>query len=524
MLQAARRNPGRRQVSRTISVPAPVAGWNRRDSVATMKPLDAIQLDNYFPTASDIVLRKGSAEHATDIVDAGQDEIRVETLAVYRPQSGPQQMWAFADEYLFDVTGTGAAGVPELDSLTNARWQYVNFATAGGQFILAVNGADEMLRYDGTNWLHLNGVSSPSIGGVASTALVNVNVFKERPYYVEIGSMSAWYPDVGTFAGTLTEFSLDAVFKRGGYLMAMGTWTVDGGLGLDDFAVFISSEGEVAVYQGIYPGDTAWALIGLYNIGSPIGRRCCVKYGGDLLIITNDGVIPASKAFINDRTSKAIAITDKIQGAMSDSAASYKLNEGWSLTQFPAGSMLILNIPVAPDREEQYVMNSVTGAWCRFTGWAASCFEIFNDELYFGTLGGVHQAWSGTSDLTTQIVGEIIPAFSYFGARTQLKQWSMFRPIVAVDVNPEQIRAGIDVDYVIKTPESTIDFPVIGGSLWDVAQWDLAVWGGLPTVQSRWYSATAVGYCAAAHLKTTSSRSVIRLLAIDYVICDGGVV
>jgi hypothetical protein len=524
MLTAARRNPSRRQVSRTISVPAPVAGWNRRDSVAAMKPLDAIQLDNYFPTASDIVLRKGEAEHATDIVDAGQDEIRVETIAVYRPQSGPQQMWAFADEYLFDVTGTGAVGTAELSSLTNARWQNVNFASAGGHFLLAVNGADDLLRYDGTDWLALNTLSTPSITGVASSSFANITVFKERPYYVEGGSMSVWYPAVGTFAGALTEFSLDAVFKRGGYMMAMGSWTVDGGLGLDDFAVFVSSEGEVAVYKGTDPGDTAWSMVGLYNIGSPIGRDCLRKYGGDLLIITNDGVVPASKAFINDRTSKAIAITDKIQGAMSDSAASYKTNAGWSITQFPAGSMLILNVPVAPDREEQYVMNSVTGAWCRFTGWAASCFEIFNDELYFGTLGGVRKAWTGTSDVGAQIVGEIVPAFSYFGSRTQLKQWVMFRPIVAVDVNPEQIRAGIDVDYIITTPQSAIDFPAIGGSLWDVAQWDLAVWGGLPTVQSRWYSATAVGYCAAAHFKTSSSRSVIRLLAIDYVVCDGGVV
>lgn len=511
--------PTRRQESRTTSVPAPIGGWNRRDSVAVMKPTDAIAMDNWFPTASDIMVRKGCSAHATGI-SVGGSPARVETTAVYRPAAGSHKMFAWASSALFDATGVGPVPAALVTGLTNARWQTANYSTAAGHFMLAVNGADPMLQYDGAAW------TQTAITGVASSSLINVNVFKERPFYIQIGTMDAWYPStVGTFAGALTKLPLGSVFKRGGFLMAMGTWTVDGGAGLDDFAVFITSQGEVAVYQGADPGNAAnWSLVGIYNVGSPIGRRCMIKYGGDLLIITNDGVIPASKALIDDRTSGAIAITDKIQGAMSDSAASYKFNNGWSLTQFPGGSMLILNVPIAPDQEQQYVMNSVTGAWCRFTGWPASCFEVLNDELYYGTLGEVRKAWTGAADMSALIVTEVVQAFSYFGRRSQLKQFLMFRPIAAVDVNPQQIQASIDVDYVINPPTSTIDFPAIGGSLWDVAQWDLAVWGGLPTVQPRWYSAHGMGYCGAAHIRTSSNRSSIRLLAIDYLLRDGGVI
>ena len=51
-------------------------------------------------------------------------------------------------------------------------------------------------------------------------------------------------------AGAASMFDLGQIFTEGGYLMAMATWTVDAGYGVDDLAVFITSEGEVAVYRG----------------------------------------------------------------------------------------------------------------------------------------------------------------------------------------------------------------------------------------------------------------------------------
>lgn len=518
MLQPASGRTTRAQTSYTVSVPAPIDGWNRRTSVAAMKPTDAIRMRNWFPTSSDIMVRKGSVDHATGING------RVETLASYRPQSGPHQMFGWAAGSVYNVTATGAVGTPVVTGLTSAQWQYSQVGTSGGNFLLAVNGADEMLQYDGSTWIRINSTSSPSITNVDTHDLANINVYKERPYYIEIGTMSAWYPAVGAYAGALTELDLSSVFKRGGYLMAMGTWTVDGGLGLDDYAVFITSLGEVAVYQGSDPSDANdWALRGIYNIAPPIGRNCVLKYGGDLLIITTDGVVPASSTLIDDRRNSTVAITDRIQGAMSDAAASYRFNSGWSLTHFPDASMLLLNIPITPGREEQYVMNTVTGRWCQFTEWPAASFEILNNELYFGTTGGVVKAWTGTDDRGSVITTDLVQAFSYFGKRTQMKKFEMCRPVAAVDVNPLQIKASIDVDFVISEPGSTIDFPAVGGSFWDVAQWDRAFWGGLPTVQPRWYSTAGMGYCGAAHLKTISNRSNIRLLAIDYLIQPAGI-
>jgi hypothetical protein len=49
----------KKQTALTASLPAPIGGWNARDSLAEMQPLDAVQMNNFFPTPTDVTLRKG---------------------------------------------------------------------------------------------------------------------------------------------------------------------------------------------------------------------------------------------------------------------------------------------------------------------------------------------------------------------------------------------------------------------------------------------------------------------------------
>ena len=55
------------RVARAITRPAPVGGWNRRDSLAMMRPEDAVKLDNFFPGEGRVDLRAGYASHATGV-------------------------------------------------------------------------------------------------------------------------------------------------------------------------------------------------------------------------------------------------------------------------------------------------------------------------------------------------------------------------------------------------------------------------------------------------------------------------
>jgi len=506
----------RAAVSVMQSLPAPVGGWNTRDAIANMEEKYAIVLDNWWPTAADVVGRKGWTEHATGLPD------QVESLLVYSTTS--EKMFACAGTEIYDVTSAGAVGSAEVTGLTNSRWQHINITTTGGSFLYAVNGADKPLLYDGSTWTPIDGVSTPAVTGVTTTGLIDVALFKNRVWFVEDNTLTAWYLPTDSVGGTANPLRLSGVAKRGGELIAIGTWTLDAGEGMDDHWVGITSEGEAIVYKGTDPSSAnTWALVGVWYLGAPIGRRCLLKFAGDILLNTIDGVMPLSRALMAERTTQEISLSDNIQPAMNTAAVTYGSNFGWQMIHYPKANMLIVNVPVtAGSGQHQYVMNTVTGAWARFKGIAANCWAIFNDEPYFGADEFVGQFWDEYSDNGTNINGEVLQAFSYFKTRGRLKHWKMVRPIIASNGVPA-ISAGLNVDYDTVSMPASITFSPIAYGVWDSAIWDLSLWGGDASVIKNWQTIGNVGVCAAIHI-LSASRLEMRWMASDFLYEPGGYV
>ena len=55
------------QTAVTVTVPAPIGGWNARDSLGAMAVEDAVTLTNWWPGTSSVVLRNGYSQWATGI-------------------------------------------------------------------------------------------------------------------------------------------------------------------------------------------------------------------------------------------------------------------------------------------------------------------------------------------------------------------------------------------------------------------------------------------------------------------------
>ncbi len=188
---------------------------------------------------------------------------------------------------------------------------------------------------------------------------------------------------------------------------AMGTWTIDAGYGVDDLAVFVTSNGEVAVYKGSNPSDpTDWSLIGIWNIGSTFARKCVFKYGGDILLLTQQGLVPLSAGLQSTRLDPRVNITDKIFYAISQATDNYSSNFGWQINYLAKYNMLILNVPVTGGTE-QYVMHNITKSWCRFTNISANCWEMSDEDMYFGGTGFVARFYDSFADAGTNIKGEL---------------------------------------------------------------------------------------------------------------------
>src|SRR5690606_10208542 len=185
--------------------------------------------------------------------------------------------------------------------------------------------------YNGSSW------GTASITGPTASNLVWCNLHQRRLWFGEIGSLTAWYLPVNSIAGSASSFSLAGVARLGGYIMAMGTWTRDGGDGTDDVAVFITSEGEAVIYQGIDPASAdTWTLVGVFRIGRPIGRRCVIKAGADLVLVTQDGFVAASAILSLDRSqTQKVALSAQINKAVNDAVRNYGSLFGWQPIIYP---------------------------------------------------------------------------------------------------------------------------------------------------------------------------------------------
>ena len=504
-----------RQQSMTLkgaSIPPPVGGLNARDELADMDPRDALLLDNIFPQPSYAALRQGYVSHATGMTGT------IKTLMQWGG-AGSNKLKAAVGGEIYDVTNSGAVGAAEVTGLSVDIWQWCNFATSGGTFLVACNGTDAVRNYDGTSW------TTPSITGVSSSAsLIQVVPFKNRLWFIEKDTQNAWYLPTSSIAGAAVKFPLGGQFKLGGKLQAMGTLSKDAGDGVDDYLVFLSSKGEMSIWQGTDPASaTTFAIIGNYRIGTPVGPRCIVDVAGDLGVITSDGVVSVNVMMRNDRASSAkAAITTKIQNLFNFYVSSYSSLEGWMPLVYPRGNWAVFNIPLSSKEFIQLVMNSITGAWCRFTNMNAFCWGLLGDDIYFGgTDGVVYMADSGYADDSSVITANLKTAWNYFNQRGHQKLFTLIRPVISTNGIPS-ILMNLNVDFQDVAPTGTISAAAPANSLWGVALWGVGQWAGTASIVTNWNSPLALGYCAAVRMTITSNNSSFILNSFDVQMQSGG--
>lgn len=511
----------RKQVARPQSLPAPTGGLNARDNIADMDEKDALSMVNWFPESNDVMLRHGNDDHVTGLPD------QVNSLMPYVSPSGTNTLFAASGTAFYNVTSAGAVGASVVSGLTNSRWQSINFVNSSGTaYLCCFNGVDSPRYWDNSSWLTITGASTPAITGVTTSTLISASVHKRRMWLVQVDTLKAWYLPVDSVGGAAAALDLAGIAYLGGYLMATATWTIDSGNGPDDLWVGITSQGQVIVYQGTDPSDVSlWSLVGVWNIGVPVSRRCLIKFRGDLLVLCKDGVYPLSAALQSAQIDRKRAITDKISPIITAATVAYRTNYGWDMAIYPEASMFMLNVPVETGANQiQYAMNIETGSWGGPFDVSANCLMYFNNELYYGGDTVVGKYWTDSySNNGDNIDGDLKQAFSYFGTRGRLKQWRMMRPIFMANARPS-VFVGLNVDYSDSGLVGALSFLAPTFGTWDNGVWDTSEWGGAGAIFANWLTVSGVGTCAAPRIKTSSSGVTLRLKATDHVFEYGGIV
>jgi hypothetical protein len=513
MLVAAIVDPrfaSKRGTSRAFNLEAPTGGLNKRDAFTDMDQKDAVALVNVFPEANYVAVRKGHAEWATGMGAA------VRSLMTWNGLTGADKLFAGAGTKIWNVTSNGAA-VQEVTGLANVDFQWTNMKTAGGMFLCMVNGADDYRTYDGTSF------ATPVITGATSSTFTQICQFKERLWFAVADSLDLYYLDLQAVSGAATVFPLGSVFRRGGHVVGLGSFSNDAGEGPDDYFTIITSNGEIAVYQGTDPNSaTTWSLVGRFDVGMPIGRRSCVRWNGDLAIITQDGVISMQAALRFDRSSiQRAAITGKIQTLFSQYAQSYKSNFGWQACVYPRSRYLIVNVPqVTGNTQIQLVMNTITGAWTQFEGMSAGCWGTANDLLYFGgNSGTVYRADVGYLDDGGQIDWQIQTAWQMLWGPAN-KFFTMVRPVMLTG-GGVGFRISVRVDFEATLASGMVTVTPLLGSTWPWT-WP-GTWGGQSVLDAKWQSVGAIGTWAGIYIEGATSGGPCQINNFEVVAQQGGI-
>ena len=480
---------------------------------------DLIKIDTtyYFVATitSDTELTTTLATHDTDSGLSAYVSTVVpatcERLFTYK-SGGTEKFFASTETDVFEVTTPTYTTVPptaDISSQTSGYYSVVPFTTSGGDFLYILNGTDDPQLYDGSSWTAINAGSSPSISNVTSDDLIQGWVYRNRLFFVEKESLRAWYPSVDTLGGALSSVTLTGVFKKGGALLFGATWSLDAGDGLDDKCIFVTDQGEVAVYQGTYPGDTnTWSLIGVYDISRPLGKNASLRIGGDLLILTEDGIVPISEVVRKDKAAlKLTAITRPIEPEWAKTVQRRKFRP-WEMVKWSEYNMGIVNTPVFSDGDDLhcYVVNLETGAWARYTNWDTRCLGIYNEWAYFGTNDGtVEQCEIGGSDNGTPYQSVYIGLYDDCGKPGQNKTVHQGR-VDVIAASPFDILMGASVDYgeqLLTAPSAITNYTV---DVWDVGKWDEALWDASsnPQPSSEWFSIGVSGFAIAPMLQLTN--------------------
>ena len=378
-------------------------------------------------------------------------------------------------------------------------------------------GASNLVRIDNVSAKLVNAVadgtssagSTVAITGVDTSTLSQVWNFKERFFFVEKDTANVWYLPTESIGGAALEFPLGSVFGRGGSVLFGATWSLDSGSGMDDVCLFVSDQGEVAVYEGSNPSSVStWSLVGVYEIGRPLNKHGHFRAGGDLAVLTEDGIIPISEALKKDRAAlQTVAISYPIEDAWKSAIANRTISYPISVSLWQSQTLLLIGTPAKVDGlNVSFAANARTGAWARFTGWDVRASIVVADQLYFAdNTGKIFKADNGGLDdgasYTCKYVGKFSPSDQVRAANAV---GITYRAVSEVPVTLDAMS-----DYNVTEMDAPSPIANDSFSTWGAGIWGTFVWGdtGTPATFTTWQSAYAVGYSLAPAVEFTSNET-----------------
>lgn len=528
-----------------MHIPAPVGGMNTIAAGTAMPDGDCPLLVNMLSGEYGLRVRLGCREYA-GLSGVGNPFNIGRTLMGYHGSTGnggTDKLFVATSDGIYDCSGgfDVAATKPITFAIQYGRAGYGifhSFVTSAGHFLLYCDEENGYYVYSESTstWTKVTlGGGGSQVSGVDPASFCFVTVWKSRVWFVEKNSKNAWYLTAGSIFGAATLLNLDrsAQFRNGGNLIGLWSWTLDGGIGVDDYLVAAASGGDVAVYQGTDPAaaDT-FGLKGTWNAGAFVaGRKIATTFGGDLLFITRSGPRALSQ-LVSGGDGDGTYMTGKIGNLFTRLAAERGDLDGWDMFIHPGEHALVITLPLPGTAyTECFAMSLWNRSWSIFRGLQMAAVGIWRKQVLFSWAGGGNGLGAilisdGGVDFLAQnpaafdppvpIQWQLLTAFKSDGGR--MLKAELIRPtFLTQDGNPTWV-ASARYGYDISDPAAVAQGAASGSNSFDSGTWDSATWAAdLGTTDQRTVGATGVGINIAIALRGASiARTVLVALDVFY--------
>jgi LysM repeat protein len=374
------------------------------------------------------------------------------------------------------------------------------------------------------------GVIKENITAPAGATYIVPNSFQivlshmNRLWFADSSNLSVYYLPLQQKSGTLKELPLNAVFKRGGSIRALGTWTVDGGTGMDDMLAIFSTNGEVVIYSGVDP-DADMSLVGVFRFDSPMSRNALVNYGGDLYVLISTGLVPMS-TLVKSETEQLGQSDRNIFSQFFSTTLKYRSSPGWQVIHNPSSGRLICNMPLgSPNSYQQVIRFMPNPVWATWSKLPSRCWLWINARMFFGSDDGkvyeIHPSY--LNDNGNPIRVDLQMAWSNYGS-VAIKQFKMVLPYIISDGTPRpfvDFRVDYDTSPPVNQPDTTSN-PDIGAT-WDLAAWNTDAWAGNTLLWNNWQGVAAIGRVGGPRLMADVLNCEFSVAGFDIIFENGSV-
>lgn len=488
----------RRSLQQIETLAAPLEGLNEGRGITKLKSDESVRLSNFVPRSDGLYARAGTRKWVSGLNGA------VESIVTW----GDRRMFAATGSALYEIRQNVA--IPSGNGFMSGRWSGDTISNPAGQFLVVSNGMDGIRVFNGSSW------TSPGISGVDSTLLAGPIWHQRRVFAYEKGTLNVWYLEASAFGGVASPLPIGALCQRGGEIVALASLDRDKAKNREDMLVILTSNGEVIIFNGSNPAlAESWSLQGVYQGPLPVGWRPFGKIGGDLVMLTVDGMItvPGTLAKPNSQQPDA-TLTDRVSATYAVDAH-YRLKAGWQVVDSDADDgLVIINRPGG----EQ--LANAEKAWTELRGMPATAWGMTLDGTFFGTASGEIKRYGiGHDDDGVGIEALAVSAYWRPG-RNRLATVRRLRPLMrSVPIKPH---LAVITDYA--QPAASYPAPeAVGGSTWDFPwQGDNRPWQSpLEKTTWDWRMASGKGH-AIATVFSVKTRAPLVYNGMDVMMEIGG--